>query len=65
MNAARGILAGTGTQTAALGFGGDGLLHLFLLQEQQKNTMEINLDNFSCKFEYSKRLFSRLQEHRH
>jgi hypothetical protein len=39
MNTARTYLAGAGTQTAALGFGGYKLV-LVLLQEQQKNMME-------------------------
>jgi hypothetical protein len=38
MNTARSFLAGAGTQTAALAFGGKKLL--VMLQQQQKNTME-------------------------
>jgi hypothetical protein len=36
LNTARAYLAGCGTQTAALAFGG----YIHLLQEQQKNMME-------------------------
>jgi hypothetical protein len=38
MNTARRVLAGAGTQTAAIGFGG---ILIQLIQEQLKNTMEL------------------------
>jgi hypothetical protein len=56
LNTARNGLAGAGTQTAALAFGGE--VSPAKLQEQQKNMMD-QLGQQSRKFKYCKICFSR------